>query len=497
MLIPLAFSPYDYTIIAIFSLACLFYIVWHSSIATAALYGYVFGFGMFAVGISWLHISINLFGGFSVTASWALTTMLVAFLALYPALCAYTYQYFFSTGNIIIFVLVMPILWLFSEWLRSWIFTGFPWLNIGYSQIDTPTALLAPVLGVYGISYLTALLAVMLAAFFLVSYQGKLVLIVMTIIILGSLNLLSDLNWTHEKDSISVALIQGGIPQELKWRPEQKQKTLDTYLSLSADYKNSQLIVWPETAVPAFYHQVENFIEKLKKTAQQDQTDYLIGLPFIDRQLNKFYNGMVVIGSSDDIYYKRHLVPFGEYLPWANLLRPLSKLLGYTMTDFSSGTDHQPVVHAANQVIGVSICYESIFGEEIIEALPEANLLVNISNDAWFGDSIGPHQHLQMSRMRAIETGRYMLRATNNGISAIIDDKGNIVQRSPQFIHHAISSEIKTFDGLTPFARFGNMLILVPALLLFIVLLNFSYLRLKKAGHYSCTAKLEGVRRHS
>jgi apolipoprotein N-acyltransferase len=203
--------------------------------------------------------------------------------------------------------------------------------------------------------------------------------------------------------------------------------------------------------------------------ARNKNSDYVVGIPFKDLASNKFYNGITVIGSSNDSYYKQHLVPFGEYLPFDAWIRPILDLMKIPMSDFSPGAKKKPVIHAANEIIGVSICYEDVFGEEVIAALPEAAILVNISNDAWFGDSIAPHQHLQMARMRALETGRYMLRSTNTGVSAIINEKGVITASSPQFVPHVISDNAKTFEGLTPYARFGNSPVIVTAFLVLLI----------------------------
>jgi len=469
-LLPLAFSPYHYSVIAILSLAYLFYIVLNSTPRDAGLFGYAFGFGMFGIGVNWLHISINLFGGVNLAGALIITFVLVTFLSLYPALITYVYQRYFGNKGIVPFLIVMPALWILAEWFRSSVFTGFPWLNVGYSQIDTPLSSLAPMLGVYGISWLTALISATLVALFRVTYKTRIVIICTFFITWIALNLLNGIDWTTEKDNeISVALIQGAIPQEIKWKPDQSQRTLDLYLSLSEQYKDSQLIIWPETAIPILHHQAEEFIQQMADKARSQNHDYLVGIPFKDLDSNKFYNGIIVIGSNNDTYYKQHLVPFGEYLPFDKWLRPILNLMKIPMSDFSAGPNRKPVVLAANEIIGVSICYEDVFGEEIISALPDATLLVNISNDAWFGDSIAPHQHLQMARMRALETGRYMLRATNTGVSAIINEKGDITASSPQFIPHVTSGKVKTFEGLTPYARFGNWPVITAAFLLLLI----------------------------
>ena len=477
-LLPLAFSPYNYSVIAILSLAWLFYTVLNSTPRDAGLFGYAFGFGMFGVGVNWLHISINLFGGVNLVGALIITFTLVAFLSLYPALITFVYQRLFPDKGILPLIIVMPALWVLSEWLRSSIFTGFPWLNIGYSQIDTPISSLAPLIGHHGVSWFTVFIATSLVAMSLATRKMQTILVGVFFISWLGIFLLNGIHWTTDKKSdISVALVQGAIPQEIKWKPEQRQRTLDLYLSLSEEYQDSQLIIWPETAIPVLHHEAQNFLQQLATVAKNQNRDYLIGIPFKDIDSNKLYNGITVIGSTDDIYHKQHLVPFGEYLPFDKWLRPVLDILNIPMSDFSAGSNKKPLLHAANEIIGVSICYEDVFGEEIISALPEATILVNISNDAWFGDSAAPHQHLQMARMRALETGRYMLRATNTGVSAIINEKGNITASSPQFIPHVTRDNVKTFEGLTPYARSGNWPVIVIAFLL--VLITFFSLKKK------------------
>lgn len=488
-LMTLAFSPYDYPLIAILSLACFFCVLAHTPTRYAVLFGYTFGLGMFGTGIGWLQISINLFGGMSVVGAWCITLIMVAVLALQTALFAYLYQRFFAQCSTYLLVILLPTLWVVIEWLRSWAVSGFPWLSIGYSQIDTPISSLAPIFGIYGVSWFTALLSTCLATIWLLWHKAdsdhkqlsKMCLSSFLLLCVCGLILerLGTVQWSSRKNKdMEIVIVQGAVPQELKWQPQQREKTLERYLSLSDQYPDSELIIWPETAIPIFYHQAEHIISVLADKASKGNYDYLIGVPFKEQQSGKLYNALSVIGSTNDIYYKRHLVPFGEYLPFDSWLRPITHWLGIPMSNFSAGVADKPIMHVANEIIGVSICYEDIFGEEVKQALPEATVLVNVSNDAWFGDSIAAHQHLQMARMRALETGRYMLRATNTGISAVIDEKGLIKARAPQHVPYALNQKVALFSGMTPYARFGDNLVLVPA---FLLLATMLFLRLNFA----------------
>lgn len=459
-LTPFAFAPFDILFLAILGPALLFYTWITASPRRCFLTGYAFGLGLFGVGVNWLHISINLFGGVNLFGAYVFTYILVAFLALYPAVTGLVAKLLFPAlpGRLL---LALPLLWILSEWARSWIFTGFPWLNLGYSQADSLLSAVAPITGVYGVSLLTAGLAAALVYFMITNNKNRIVTACITLAVLIGCYFSRNIDWSTTEGKISVALAQAAIPQELKWQPEQKQHTLDLYQALTEPYRDANLIIWPETAIPMFYHQAEPFLQQLENNYIGTGGSLLTGIPFRDSNTGRYYNSILMLGDTPGIYHKRHLVPFGEYLPLDRWIRPVLDALQIPMSNFSAGNAEKPLLLAGSHAIGVSICYEDVFGEEVIDALPEAAVLVNISNDAWFGDSMAPHQHLQMARMRAIETGRYMLRATNTGISAIIDDKGNVIAQSPQFKPHTLAGTVQTFTGLTPYARTGNSAIIL------------------------------------
>jgi apolipoprotein N-acyltransferase len=365
---------------------------------------------------------------------------------------------------------VFPSAWTLTEWLRAWLFTGFPWLNLGYSQIDSPLTGFAPVLGVYGVGFLAALVAGLMNC--VVNCSGKLRIAALVFIcVTGSVGLvLNQLHWTQvASNEITVTLIQGNIPQELKWKPEQQHETLERYVGLTKEHADSDLVIWPETAIPAFYDQVEtDFITPLREEMRDMGISLVTGIPVLDRSQWNYYNAVISLEKPGRFYYKVHLVPFGEYLPLRGWLSGVLSFLPVPQADFSSGDLDQPLLEAAGFPFGASICYEIAFGEEMIHTLPEAAFLVNISNDAWFGDSLAPHQHLEMARMRARETERFLLRATNTGISAIIDADGQIITRTPQFEMAAVTGAIQARSGATPYVYLGNwpVVILVSALLL-------------------------------
>lgn len=482
--VPFAFAPFGWYPLAVIAPALWFLLLRDARPAAALRSGLAFGLGMFGAGVNWVYISIHYFGHSPLPAAIGVMLLLVAYLGVFPALLAYLAARSRVRGAWL-YVLLLPAGWALAEWLRSWLFTGFPWLNLGYTQIDSPLAGYAPLLGVYGLGWLTALSAGLLAWMFTASgaarYMGPLLFAALWA---GGL-LLKTHDWTQASGTpIRASLVQGNIPQDEKWDPDQQVATLEKYLELTRgewtaqvsndpDHKHPDLVVWPESAVPAFQHQVQdNFLAPLSHEARRMGSDLLTGIPVLDRSDWQYYNAVIALGEEESAYYKHHLVPFGEYLPLRRFLGTLLQVMPLPVADFSAGSLGQPLIRAAGHPVGVSICYEIIFGEEIIAALPEAAYLVNVSNDAWFGDSLAPHQHLEMARMRALETGRFLLRATNTGITAIIGPDGRIRERGPQFETVVVRGAIEPRSGATPYVRFGNWPVVIGAVLVVIAVVR-------------------------
>jgi len=462
-----AFAPFGWFPVILLSLALLFN-QWLSDTPRQGLrHGFLFGLGYFGVGISWVYNSIHVFGHVPVAGALAVTLGLVAVLSLYPALLGYALLKLYRKPDWLTLVLVFPAGWVISEWLRSWVLTGFPWLNIGNSQIDSPLAGYVPLGGVYLTGWMVALLSVLL----LLLLRGqRRILGGVCIAVIAATGVLSQrLEWaTPRGEPLSVSLVQGNISQDEKWAPENRLTTFRRYSDLTFNGEVSELTIWPETAIPAFYDQVDDtFIAFLKSELQRTGTSLLTGIPVLDRDSWDYYNAVVALGGEQAFYYKQHLVPYGEYLPLRWLIGHALDALAVPNADFSQGSQEQPLLQAAGYPVATSICYEVVFGEQVIRDLPEAAMLVNVSNDAWFGRSLAPHQHLEMARMRALETGRYMLRATNTGISAIIDYQGRILQQSAQFEQAVVTDLVIPMQGATPYVRIGN----VPVLLLAAILL--------------------------
>ena len=473
--LPLAFAPFDYWPLAIATLILLFSCSLDCGPRKGFLRGYLFGVGLFGVGVNWLHISINQFGGMNLVSSLLVTMALVLYLAVYPGLAILAGNRYFARRGPVRQLFAFAILWVLCEWLRAWVFTGFPWLHVGYALIDSPLAGLAPLTGTYGIGLAVTLSAALLAAAVTPAAIWRRI---GALILIGGLWLgawvLDSVKWTAPAGGeISVALVQGGIPQDMKWQPQFRRQGFDLYLELSEPYWQHDLIIWPETALPVLLSRSESFLDEIEQRRRQGRANLLLGMPVDDPDTREFFNSALLLADEIAVYHKRHLVPFGEFLPMKSMLGSILNFLEIPMSDFSPGEPVSPVFVNGRFKAGISICYEATFGSEIIKALPQAEFLINLSNDAWFGDSLAPHQHLQMARMRALETGRYLLRATNTGITAIIDNEGEVIRRAKQFLPTAISGGVKPYAGMTPYALTGDLpvigLCLVTLVALFFV----------------------------
>lgn len=463
LLYPLAFAPFEAPWLLFPALLFLFGGWLNASPRRAAWRGYLFGLGQFGLGVSWIYVSIHDFGGASPAEAGGLTLLFVVAMALYPALNGYfAARCFAGTGIPTRALLVYPALWTLGDWFRGWFLTGFPWLQAGYSQLDFPLAHLAAWTGVFGVGWAAVTVAgVVLAA---CHWQGlRRYGLVAAVLAAGiALRFLPEAPGVEPSAApFRAALLQGNIPQDLKWRADQRRLQLERYLNMTRDSWDARLVIWPETAVPAFYGQLSELFAALDEEARRHGTDILVGAPVEDSGNGRYYNGLIKVGQPPAVYRKRHLVPFGEFLPLRPLLGWVLDLMEIPLGDFDAGAPDQPLLVAAGQPLAASVCYEDVFGNESRAGLPEAAYLVNVSNDAWFGDSIAPHQHLQMARMRALESGRWMLRATNTGVTAVIDAQGKIVSRLPQFRQGVLTAEVTPMQGATPYVRWGDAPVIV------------------------------------
>jgi apolipoprotein N-acyltransferase len=348
--------------------------------------------------------------------------------------------------------LLIPASWTLFEWLRSWVFTGFPWLAAGYATTGWPLQGFAPLFGVFGASFLVVSLAGMLCWF--ARRRRALALAPIALALLAG-QALRAVDWTSPLgEPVSVALLQGNVGQEMKFRPEQYARTLETYARL-AEETSKRLVVLPETALPQFLDRIDPaYLARLEAAARRNNGDLLVGVPYRTAGGN-YYNSVISLGTSPrQIYHKTHLVPFGEFVP--PLFGWVMNWLKIYLGDFARGAPDQPPLAAAGQQVAVNICYEDAFGDDIGPRAARATLLANLSNVAWFGDSLAPSQHLQIARLRAIETGRVHLAATNTGITAAIDRDGTVLARLPQFAEGRLEIEVQGYTGVTPYMRFSD-----------------------------------------
>ena len=465
----LAFAPFGWFALVWFSLGGLYLLLRQTSgWRQGALLGFAFGCGWFGVGTSWVFVSLSVFGSLPPIIAGIATLLFCALLAMFPALASGCFARW-QRGGFLARAALFAALWMLFEWARSWVFTGFPWLSLGYPQSPpSPLAAYASIVGVYGVSLLTAFLAACVAEIFATAIRRQRLPLTQPLLwgaaVLGLGYLTADLRWTEPQGAaVKVALLQGNVPQDLKWRPEKLTDSLIIYSELMRAHP-AELTVLPETAIPAFLNQLPRpYLEMLLSHALAQQGDLLFGVAVGDG--THYANAAVSIGvSPTQLYNKSHLVPFGEFVPpgfgwFLNQMR-------IPMSSFTAGPDRQAPMEIAGQKVAVNICYEDVFGAEIIRALPEATILVNLSNTAWFGDSLAQPQHLQIAQMRALETGRPMLRATNTGMTAVVGVDGKVQAALPPFTRDALVAEVQGYSGTTPFVRWGNWAALLFSFLL-------------------------------
>lgn len=479
-LIPFSFAPYNLFWLQFPLLGFLFLICLEQTPGIALRRGFFFGLGWFVHGIHWLFYSLHLHGGSPVFLAVLMVVILAAVLALFPALAMYVSNRFIKTSRVSILLLVYPVSLMLFEWLRGYVLTGLPWVQLGVAHIDTYLAGYAPVIGGIGMALLALIvsgaLAYVVLQYFIQKNKAKLPYIkiafsvVFTIYLFGFA--LGLIDWTEAAgDPVKVSMIQGNIPQSEKWKRENYRPTLDMYRQLSQANYHSDLIIWPETAIPGFKSRVRTYLNGLTLEAAATQTEMLMGIFIRDKQTKRYYNSVITLDGQ--AYKKRHLVPLGEYFPFRPLLGFFAQWINIPLSDIDLGDKEQPLIQAAGQKIGVNICFEDVFDRDVLLDLPEATLLVNVSNDAWFDESPQPWQHHQIARMRALETGRTLLRSTNTGVTSVIGPKGEVQAIIPQFKRAVLNAVVQGYQGATPYVFWANYLLIT----LGVAFLGFLYSR--------------------
>jgi len=456
-LLTLSFAPFGLWPAGIAGAALFGYSLCTCSPRRAAWRGWLFGAGLFGTGASWVYVSIHVYGAAPVPLALFLTVVFCAGLALLPAAfaAAYTAWIRHLPGGML---LGFPALWVLFEWLRSWLLTGFPWLYLGYAHLDSWLAGWAPVAGVYGMSFAVALSASCLFLAWRSRRPAALAIYAAILVVLwGGGRQLAQVEWVVPASElpISVALYQPNIPLEKKWDPRYYPDILRQYDAAIAPQLEHDLVIWPESAIPRLYRNVRPFLDPIERRARLADSTLITGIPTAP-QAGVFHNSIVALGQGSGLYHKQRLVPFGEYVPLEQWLRGLIAFFDLPMSNFSRGPAGQEPLRAGSYRAAPFICYEIVYPGLVASGSRNADLLVTISNDTWFGASIGPLQHLEMARMRALENGRYLLRGTNNGVTAIIDHRGRVRTRTGQFEEATLVGDAHAMLGHTPFTSFGT-----------------------------------------
>jgi apolipoprotein N-acyltransferase len=454
----LAFAPFELLPVALVALAVLTHLwITARSARAAAGTGFLFGMGMFLAGVSWVYVSLHRYGAMPAPLAAIATLGFCVVLSAFPALAGYV-QARTGARPALRAALVIPACWVLAEWLRGTVLTGFPWLTLGSAAPGTPLAGFSPVAGAYGASLVLVAGAGLLWCVALRQARWRAALAFAVIGACGAAA--RDIEWTLPHGApLTASVLQGNVAQEMKFDPRRYAHTLDTYARL-AEASRARLIVLPETAVPRLMDSVDPaYLARLEAIAQRNGGDLLLGIP-VRTAPGEYFNAVLSLGSSPrQLYFKSHLVPFGEFVPWGFgwIVRVLSIPLG----DFTSGPARPAPLQVAGESVAVNICYEDAYGGEILRQLPAATLLVNASNVAWFGDSLAPAQHLQIARARALETGRAHLTATNTGITAAIGRDGRVLARLASFTEGRLDVEVQPYTGATPYVRTGDWPVLL------------------------------------
>ncbi len=480
------FAPLGWWPVPILGLAVLFHLWRQGGPGSGLVSGLVFGLGFFGAGLQWIPESLHGFASLPAGPAWLFTGLFILLLALFPAASGLAVRLLCrGRRDLSVPLLCAPAAFVLTEWLRGWVLTGFPWLSLGYSQLDTPLAGLAPLAGIHAVSLGVALTAGVIATnLSWLSFRQRLLSLLIVLLVWFVPALLRIHEWTHPLSGpLTISLVQGNIPQRLKWAPAQRLATEDLYMDLAEAELGRDLVILPETALPEFASQARPLLDALAEEARKKNSTLLLGIPLDPPGGKGYYNAALALGASSGSYRKRHLVPFGEYLPAP--FRALRPWLETPMSAFRPGARHQPPIRVAGVALAVSICYEDAFSPEALDGLPGAGLLVNLSNDGWFGRSTAPYQHLDIARMRALEAGRPLVRAANTGISAIIDYRGHLIDQLGLGRRGVLHGVVQPRRGATPYVRLGQ----APLLGLCLLALLAPRSRRPRLRHYPSGAR--------
>jgi apolipoprotein N-acyltransferase len=464
-LLACAFAPVGLWPLAVLCPAVLMWLWDGSTVQRAVRTGFCFGAGTFGLGTWWLYISVHGFGGAPIWLTLFIVLALVGTMAAYHGLMGYLATRFLPSSGALRYLVGLPALWLLVEWWRGWFLSGFPWLSLGLSQTDTWLRGYAPIIGAYGISGLLLLGSGALLALWHGTAPVRAMAAVLLLLPWPLGALLDRIDWTLASGPpVSVAVLQGAIPQDLKWQEDNLEPTRELYTRLNEQALGAQLIVWPESALPQLANEVPQYLGQLYSRARLRGSDIVMGIVRAD-DADNYYNSIMTLSDRVHFYDKHHLVPFAEYFPVPGFIRSWLRIMSLPYSDFTAGSAQQPAVPAAGTSLALSICYEDAYGSADLEALERARLLVNVTNDAWFGHSWARYQHFQISRMRAMEARRPLVRAANDGVSALLGIRGEVQAQAEEFKSLVLHGSVQPRAGLPPYARFGNVLPVGIALL--------------------------------
>lgn len=483
LFLTLSYAPFNLWHIAFLSLGALLYCInplanGKDAAKRSAKYGFIFGLGWFGAGISWVHVSIATFGGMPLIASLGLMGILCAYLALYPALAAWLSTRLASGPYSFVCLLLASIA--VTEYLRGTLLTGFPWLSFGYTQTDSPLNFLAPVIGEFGITLICVLIA--FALYRLISKDIK-PLIVSVAVLIGLYFIAGNSPVKYQDKTIKTVLVQGNIKQHLRFEPSEFWNTMSKYQDMTRLHWNADLIVWPEAAVPELEALATQYLSGLDSAATFNNTALITGIVDYQYDTRNIFNTLIVLGKKEpsdneghyqylghNRYQKHQLLPIGEFVPFQDLLRPIAPLFDLPMSSFTRGDEVQDNLRANGLNILPAICYEIAFADLVRgNYRSDSDILFTVSNDAWFGDSHGPHQHMQIARMRALELQRPLIRVTNTGISAVYDPIAKSQLSMPQFKADVLEANITLIQGDTLYSRLGNWPVWLAVLLLTVI----------------------------
>ncbi len=465
-LLACAFAPFEWWPLAILCPAALMWLWEEAPPREAAWTGFWFSFGTFLAGTYWLYVSVHDLGKAPVWLTIAIMLALIGIMALYNMLIGYAVARWLPRGGAWRWLVGIPAVWLLIEWWRGWFLSGFSWLSLGYSQTDTWLARLAPILGVYGISLVLLMSAGALVALLRGTARVRLLAALTLVAPWVVAAALGPVRWTHPSGApVPVAVIQADIPQEDKWADSQAPMILERYRKMTASALGTRLIVWPEAALPDLANNLLPYIALMDRETQARGSSLVMGVVRASEDGERYYDSILALGNPPSWYGKDHLVPFAEFFPVPHFVRNWLRLMTLPYESFSRGGTHQSPLPVAGLQLGPTVCYEVGYGGYMLNMLPKADALVNVTNDAWFGHSTARYEQFQMARMRALEEGRSMIIASNDGISAVIGPHGEIQASAPPFQPYVLRSSVTPRAGLTPFARVGNWLIVCLAAL--------------------------------